>query len=147
MAVEPSRGSRPQYGLLIATVLMCALAGGAIWSVLQLYLRRDMSILALPIAWIIAAVVRNYGLAHRGSGALMGALGTSLACAYALYLLAAAKVASSLGVPMRDTLLSIGLDMAAAVAWAAQTPLQRGILVFAVAWCAWLIWRRPRGQR
>ena len=133
--------------LLIATALMCALAGGAIWAVLQLYLRRDLSILALLIAWLIAAVVRNYGLAHRGSGVLIGALGTSLACVYALYLLAAAKVASSLGLPMRDTLLSIGLDMAAAVAWASQGPLQRATLLLAVALCAWLIWRRPRGQR
>ena len=127
----------------IATALMCALAAGAVWSVLQIYLRLELVVLALPSAALIAWALRNHGFARTPGGALLAALITAIACAYASYLLAAARVASFLGIPMRATLTTIGAEMAAAVAWANMTVFHVGTLMLAVALSAWLVWRKP----
>ncbi len=126
----------------IATVLMCALAAGAVWCVLQLYSRIDLIGLSLLVGAMIAWILRRQGFAHTLSGAFLAATCTAIACVYAGYLLAAAKVASFLGIPMRSTLTTIGPDMAGAVAWADLTPIHIGTLLLAVVLSAWLVWRR-----
>ena len=126
----------------IATALMCSLAAGAVWCVLQLYSRIDLIGLSLVVGAMIAWILRRQGYAHSVGGALLAAGCTAIACAYAGYLLAAAKVASFLGIPMRSTLTTIGPDMAGAIAWADLTPFHIGTLVLAVVLSAWMVWRR-----
>lgn len=126
----------------VATALMCALAAGAIWCVLQLYSRIDLVGLSLVVGAMMAWILRRQGFGHTMAGALLAAACTAIACVYAGYLLAAAKVASFLGIPMRSTLTTIGTDMAGAIAWADLTPFHIGTLVLAVVLSAWLVWRR-----
>ena len=130
------------YAIGVATALMCALAAGAVWCVLQLYLRFDLIGFALAVGVFIAWILRRQGFGHSVGGALVAAASTTVACIYAGYLLAAAKVASFLGIPMRATLTTMGPDMAAAVAWADLTGFHIGTLILAVVLSAWLVWRK-----
>jgi len=114
---NPSRAPRARW-IGIATALMSALAGGALWCLLALYARRDLIVLALPIALFIAWSLRANGFAGRWTGAVVAAGCVVLACAYSLYLQAVAQVASILGLPMRDALVQMDFGMAADIAWA-----------------------------
>lgn len=114
-AVIKPRPDSSSRGLGLATVLMCTLAAGAIWCVLTLYLSRNLSILAVPIAVILAAVLRSHGYAATLLGTVLAAACTLIACLYAQYLLATAQIASLLGLPMGMALMKIGPDMAFAV--------------------------------
>lgn len=142
MSIEVARPRGGTRVIGIATALMIALAGGAVWCVLQLYLRLDLIMLSILIGAMIAWILRGHGFAHSASGAAIAALCTAVTCVYAGYLLAAAKVASFLGLPMRSTLIAIGPDMAAAIAWADLTGFHIGTVVLAVLLSAWLVWRR-----
>lgn len=128
----------------VATALMCALAGGAVWCVLALYLRLDSGLFLLMIAALLAWVLRRHGFAHSLAGVAIAVACTLAAFAYTAYLLAAAKVASFLGLPLRSTLLAIGPDMASAVARADFTAWQAANLVLACLLAAWLVWRPAR---
>ena len=139
-APNPGEGSSLAIG--IATALMCALAAGAVWCVLQLYLRLDLIGIALVVGAFIAWVLRRQGFGHRLSGVLIATLSTALACLYAGYLLAAAKVASFLGIPMRETLTTMGIDMAAAVARTDLSTFHVATLILAILLSAWLVWRK-----
>ena len=141
MVADSRRQSLPARVIGVATALMVALAAGAVWCVLQLYMRVDLIGLALLVGAIIAWVLRRQGFAHSASGVMTAMISTAIACAYASYLLAAAKVASFLGIPMRSALLSIGPDMAVAVAWADLSNIHIGAMLLAVVLSAWLIWR------
>lgn len=125
----------------VATALMCALAGGAVWCVLALYLRLDSGIFLLLIAALLAWVLRSHGFAQSGLGVVVAVACTLVAFAYSAYLLAAAKVASFLGLPLRSTLVAIGPDMATAVAWADFGIWQAATLAVACLLAAWLVWR------
>jgi hypothetical protein len=114
---HPSRAPRARW-IGIATALMSALAGGAVWCLLALYARRDLIVLALPVALFVVWPLRANGFAGRWVGALVAAACVVLACAYSLYLQAVAQVASMLGLPMRDALLQMDPGMAADIAWA-----------------------------
>ena len=142
MAVEHTSKRTLNRIVGIATVLMCALAAGAVWCVLQLYSRIDLIGLSLVVGALIAWILRRQGFGRTHSGALLAAGCTAIACVYAGYLLAAAKVASFLGIPMRSTLTSIGPDMAGAVAWADLTLIHIGTLALAVVLSAWMVWRK-----
>jgi hypothetical protein len=102
----------------VATALMCALAGGAVWCVIALYARHDLMALSLPVAAGVAWALRAHGFAGRWSGAAIAVAFVALACAYSLYLQATAQVASLLGLPMRDALLQMAPRMAIDIAWA-----------------------------
>ncbi len=131
----------------VATALMVALAAGAVWCVLQLYVRVDLIGVSLLVGLIIAVVVRRQGFGRSLAGVLIAAFSTAVACAYASYLLAAAKVASYLGIPMRSALTSIGPDMAGAVAWADMSGFHIGTLILAIVVSAWLVWRKSAPAR
>lgn len=128
----------------VATALMCALAGGAVWCVLALYLRLDSGVFLLLIAALLAWVLRRHGMAHSWTGVAIAIACTLVAFAYSAYLLAAAKVASFLGLPLRSTLLAIGPEMAGAVARADFTAWQAANLALACVLAAWLVWRPAR---
>jgi hypothetical protein len=142
MSAEVNAKPSANLFLGIATALMCALAAGAVWCVVQLYLRFDLIGFAFAVAAFIAWVLRRQGFGRRLSGALIAAFSTIVACVYAGYLLAAARVASFLGIPMRETLLTMGRDMATAVAWANLSGFHIATLVLAVILSAWLVWRK-----
>ena len=142
MSAERPGRSVSTYVIGIATALMVALAAGAVWCVLQLYLRYDLIGIALPVGAIIAWVLRRQGFGRTLSGALIAAISTAVACAYASYLLAAATVASFLGESMRSTLLKIGPDMAGAIARAGLPGFHIATLALAVVLSAWLVWRK-----
>lgn len=125
----------------IATALMCALAGGAAWCLLALYTRIDFDAMLLPIAALVAVVLRSHGFARSPGGVVLAIAGTVLAFAYSAYLLAAAKVATYLGLPLRSTLVAIGPEMAAAIARADLTAWHVAVLVLSCTLAAWVVWR------
>lgn len=131
--VAPSSRPRGVRWIGIATALMCALAGGALWCLLALYLRRDLLVLAFPVALMVAWALRANGYAARWSGALLAAGCVALSCAYSLYLQATAQVASLLGLPMRAALLQMEPGMAIDIAWAGLDTA--GVVIIAIA-CA-----------
>ncbi|HVT33143.1 MAG TPA: hypothetical protein VHE32_10875 [Rhodanobacteraceae bacterium] len=114
MAAAPRR----THWIGIATALMTALAGGAVWCLIALYARRDLVALALPIAGLIVWALRAHGYAGRWSGAIFAAASIALASAYSLYLQASAQVASMLGLPLREALRQIEPRMAFDIMWA-----------------------------
>jgi hypothetical protein len=115
-----TKQAAPQRGrwIGIATALMTALAGGAVWCVLALYARHDLIALSLPIAAAIVWALRANGYGGRPSGAAIAVVCVALACAYSLYLQAAAQIASLLGLSMRAALVQIEPRMAVDIAWA-----------------------------
>jgi len=116
-----SRASNPRprsRRIGIATALMTALAGGAVWCLIALYARHDLIALSLPIAAAVAWALRSHGYAGRWSGAAIAVACVALASAYSLYLQAAAQVASMLGLPLRAALTQMDPRMAIDIAWA-----------------------------
>lgn len=99
----------------VMTALMCALAGGAVWCVVAMALRRELAVLALPIAYVVAWALRRSGHAGSWLGAGLAVLATVLACFYAQYLLATAEIASIFGLPFREGLTRSGFDMITAL--------------------------------
>lgn len=77
-AVRSPRGARI---LGIFTSLMTALAAGAVWCVLVLFVRRDLIMLAPLAAIAIAWVLRSHAFAGLRSGALIAIVMTVVACA------------------------------------------------------------------
>ena len=110
--------SRRTHWIGIATALMSALAGGALWCLIALYARHELIALALPIAGVIVWALRSHGFAGRLSGAVIAVACVALACAYSLYLQATAQVASLLGLPLRAALFQMDPGMALDIAWA-----------------------------
>ncbi len=90
---------------------MFALAAGAVWCVVALALRRELALMSLPIAAIIAWALRGNGYAESWLGAVLGAVGTALACFYAQFLLATAEIASIFALPFRESLAKSGFAM------------------------------------
>ncbi len=142
MSAEHKRKSLSTYIIGIATALMVALAAGAVWCVLQMYLHVNLIGVALIVAALIAFTLRRQGFGRSASGALIAAISTAVASAYASYLLAAAQVASFVGESMRSTLLKIGPALATDVAWASMGVFQIGTLLLAILLSAWLVWRK-----
>jgi hypothetical protein len=117
----PSTASEPRARtrwIGVATALMTALAGGALWCLVALYARHDLIALSLPIAAAVAWALRSHGYAGRWSGAVIAVLCVALAATYSLYLQAAAQVASMLGLPLRAALAQMDPHMAIDMAWA-----------------------------
>ena len=127
----PTRKPRASW-IGVATALMSALAGGAIWCLVALYSRHDLIALSLPIAGVIVWALRANGFAGRGSGALVAGACVALACAYSLYLQATAQVASLLGLPLRAALTQMEPRMALDIAWAALDTAGLGVIGVAI---------------
>lgn len=122
----------------IATALMCALAGGAVWCLLSLYSRSDLAVLAFAVAVPIAWALRTNGYAGRWSGAWIAAGCVLLASAYAFYLQAIARIAGMLGVPMHAAMRRMGPAMTLDVA---RSSLGWWDILFIAAAVAFVIWR------
>jgi hypothetical protein len=113
----PDSRSRARW-IGLATALMTALAGGAVWCLIALYARHDLIALSLPIAAAVAWALRSHGFTGRWSGAAIAVACVVLASTYSLYLQAAAQVASMLGLPLRAALTQMEPRMAIDIAWA-----------------------------
>ncbi|TDR48595.1 hypothetical protein DFR29_101215 [Tahibacter aquaticus] len=116
MTPEPRRPRLNWLGL--ATALMVALAGGAVWALIALWHESELCFLALPLSAFIGVLLRRPGPGVNAIGGLLALLFSTLACAYALGLIATAQVSLLLGQRLTDTLHRIGTDMALSVAWA-----------------------------
>ena len=141
---KPSTAGR---WLGVATAFMCALAGGAVWSVLALRNGADLPWFAFPCALVIAWALRANGFAGSRVGAVVAALFTALACFYAQALLAVGDVAQALGFSLRDTLLRIGADFALAIVRGRISPWQSATWLVAMLVAAWLVWRPVAGTK
>lgn len=119
----------PLLGL--ATALMVALAGAAVWALAALWRNADLCLLALPLGALIGGVLQRHGGARRGVGAVFAAAFSLAASVYALCLIASARVAMLMGMRLSDTLGRIGADMALAVAWARLDRLEIASLIVA----------------
>lgn len=137
--------SRPRPALAVVTVLMCALAAGAVWCVLVLKVHRATDPVALAVAALLAVVVRNHGYAGRPFGAVLAAGATALAIVYARCLIATAEIAQTMGMSLRDALARIGPDFAFALA---RSNLERGAALcygLALVLAVWIVLRPGRG--
>ncbi len=127
----------------VATAAMCALAGGAIWCLLSLYLRSPLMLFAFAIAMPVAWALRTHGFAGRTTGAAIAIACVLLASTYAWSLQAIARIASMLGLPMRSTMNQMGPAMVFDVMRAGVDGWPLAIAVAAaIAAAAWVL--RPR---
>ncbi|MBB5358849.1 vitamin B12 transport system permease protein [Rhodanobacter sp. ANJX3] len=136
--------SRSIFGLVFGVFIaaMLGLAAGALWMVVTLYQRQPMPWLALPIAVILAWAIRN-GVRRPGNGAaLLAALATLLASIYVSMLIAAARIAGSMGLGLIDTLQTAGAGMLWQLARIGLSVSEGMWTVLAVLLAAWL-GRRP----
>ncbi len=102
----------------LATALMVALAGGAVWALAALWRQDELSFLALPLGLFIGRVLAGNGPRHAALAALCAALFALLASGYALWMIASGRVAMLLGMRLTDILGKIGFELAGAIAWA-----------------------------
>ena len=120
------------HALGIATAVMCALAGGAVWCLLSLYMRSDLAVFAFVVTLLVTWALRAHGYGGAWGGALLAAACVVFGAVYAFYLQAVAQVASLLGLSMRSTFLQIDPAMALAIARANLTGMN-GVTVAAAA--------------
>lgn len=136
MPAEPTPATRPR-AIGIATAVMCALAGGALWCLLSLYSRGDLAALAFLVALPVVWTLRRHGYAGRWSGALVAAACVALSALYSFYLQAVAQIAGMLGLPMREALLrmepGMAIDIARANIGATSVAIVAAAMVFAGA--------------
>jgi hypothetical protein len=141
MPAEPIPASRPR-AIGIATAVMCALAGGALWCLLSLYSRGDLATLAFLVALPVAWTLRKHGYAGHWSGAFVAGACVALAALYSFYLQAVAQVAGMLGLPMREALLRMEPGMAIDIARANIGATSIAIVVAAIVFAGAFVKRR-----
>ena len=129
----------------IATALMCAAAGGAVWSLLSIYSRSELPLFAFVVAVFVVWALRSHGYAGRAFAAALAALCVVLASLYAFSLQAVAEIAALLGLPMRVALRQMGPEMAIDIAWANLRGWNLAIVAVATACALWWTLRRARG--
>lgn len=95
---------------------MCALAGGAVWCVLSMYLRSDLPAFAFVVAALVVWALRAHGYAASAIGVFFAVLAVALAALYSFYLQAVAQIASLLGLSMRSALGQMEVGMALDIA-------------------------------
>ena len=142
-----SSSPKRAHALGIATAVMCALAGGAVWCLLSLYTRSDLAAFAFVVALLITWALRTHGYGGGWFGALLAAACVVFGAVYAFYLQAVAQVASLLGLSMRSTLLQIEPSMALAIARANLSGMNGVIIAAAALLSAVLMLRRYPANR
>lgn len=106
--------ARALFGALFA--LFCAamlgLAAGALWMLPTMFLQRSLPWLALPIGWLLAKAIRHWVRpGHRHLTALLAAATTLLAATYVCVLIAAMRIAGSMGIDLIEALRTAGPGM------------------------------------
>lgn len=131
----------------VATALMCALAGGAVWCLVSLYSRTELAGFAFVVAACVAWALRSHGFAGSRFGALIAAACVLLAAVYATCLQAVAQIASLLGLSMRATLLQMEPSMAFDIARANLSGRNAAIIAAAIALAVILMLRTDTQRR
>lgn len=131
----------------IATALMCALAGGALWCLFSLYSRGPSVLCVFAVAAVVAWALRWHGYGGRTTGAAIAVACVALGALYAFYLQAVAQVASLLGLPMRTALRQIEPALAFDIAWANLWGWNLVIIGCAAAGAAWWLLRGTPPRR
>jgi hypothetical protein len=112
MAGNQSQQKQRPRAIGVATALMCALAGGALWCMLSLYSRSELPAFAFIVALFVVWTLRAHGYAARAIGVVVALACVALAALYAFCLQAVAQVASLLGLSMRSALSQMDTGMA-----------------------------------
>ena len=132
-----------QRAIGIATALMCALAGGAVWCLLSLYSDSALAAFAFVVAAVVVWTLRAHGYAGRWPGALLAACCVAIAALYSFYLQAAVRIAALLGIPIRAAMFKMGPAMALDIAWTGMRGWNLVIVACAAAGAVgWMLWRR-----
>ncbi|HSX58772.1 MAG TPA: hypothetical protein VLF18_01100 [Tahibacter sp.] len=108
----------PVNPLGLATALMVALAGGAVWALAALWRQDVLAYLAMPLGFVIGRILATNGPRNAAFAAVCAAAFSAAASAYALWMIASGRVAMLLGMRLTDIFGAIGIDLAYAVAWA-----------------------------
>lgn len=140
---SPAPPRRPR-AIGIATALMCALAGGAVWCLLSMYTRQELPAFAFVVALLVVWALRTHGYAGGWFGAALALACVAVASLYAFSLQAVAQIAALLGLPMRTAMQQMGPAMAFDIAWANLRGWNLGIVAAAAA-CA-VGWMLRRGR-
>ncbi len=135
-------GSKRAHVLGIATALMCALAGGAVWCLLSLYARNELAGFAFVVALLVTWALRTHGFGGHWFGAMLAAGCVVFGAIYAFYLQAVAQIAGLLGLSMRSTLLKMEPAMALDIARGNLTGANGWIVAAAMVLAAALMLRR-----
>jgi hypothetical protein len=126
----------------LAVAFFCAtlfgFAVGAAWMVPSMMFGRPLPVLALPLGWMLGVAVRRWLGVAGAPGALLAAWATALACTYTACLVAAARIASVMGIGFGDAISEAGAGMLLSLARLAQGPADllaygAGILLGAAA--------------
>ncbi|GAB3027260.1 MULTISPECIES: hypothetical protein [Oleiagrimonas] len=125
---------------------MIALAAGALWLLLNLFMPSWHTAvwLALPMGLLIGHVMRHWVIDEPLPAAVLAALATLLACAYMRFLFAAADLAGTFGMSFMQALRRAGSGMLAHLAWASLSAGAIAIYIFAALLAAVLAWRGRR---
>ncbi|MCK9537765.1 hypothetical protein [Dokdonella sp.] len=102
----------------IATTLMAALAGGAVWCLFAIHAHQSLAAFGFVIALVSVGILRANGQAGRGAAALVAFLCVALAALYSFSLQAVAQMSSLFDLPMGQTLRQMGVGMAVDIALA-----------------------------
>lgn len=138
----------PRLNLLgIATALMIALAGGAIWALAALWRQETLAFLALPVGFVIGRTLAVNGPRNAVLATSCAFVFSLVASAYALWMIASGRVAMLLGMRLTDIFGAIGLDLAAAVAWARLDAFDIACLIGAALLAAFAAVRGQAGTR
>lgn len=135
-------GSKRAHVLGIATALMCALAGGAVWCLLSLYVRNELAAFAFVVALLVTWALRTHGFGGHWSGALLAAGCVAFGTVYAFYLQAVAQIAGLLGISMRSALQRMEPAMGFDIARGNLIGLNGLVVLAAMALAAVLMLRR-----
>jgi hypothetical protein len=122
------------------------LAAGALWSALSLRFSAELPGMALACA---AATWPARHYLSRHSGLLRGTLSLlicAIGIAYAYWLKSASIIAATVGVGFFDAFLTIGADLAFAIAQARAHFSSPMFVVTALALAFWIGWRREPGE-
>jgi hypothetical protein len=137
----PNTNERPRR-IGLATALMSALAGGAIWCLLALCSRGDLAWFAFVVTAFVVWTLRAHGYAGRWSGAAVAMTCVALACVYSLYLQAVARMASMFGMPMRSAFMRMNPAMTLDIARADLDVIGVVLLAAAIVLAGVLMLRR-----
>jgi vitamin B12 transport system permease protein len=112
-------------GAVFATfcAAMLGLAAGAVWMLAAVSFGQVMSWLALPAGGLLAVAMRHWVCpGQRAGAAVLAAAATLLAAVYVSVLIAAARIAGSLGIGLVDALRTAGATMLLTLARLGMSP-------------------------
>lgn len=131
----------------IATALMCALAGGALWCLLSLRVAGDLAPFAFVVAGTVVWALRAHGYGGRRAGIVLAPLFVAAAAVYAFYLQAVARVAGMLGVSIRDAFMKMQGGFVLDIARANLGVTSMALVGMAIVAAAAAMWPRDRAPR